>query len=61
MGAGKEILSSWRRELIQMSLDEALAIALYSASVIELATVGYFFELKEIRLLPRNTRKPPVD
>ena len=61
MGAGKEMLNSRRRELIQISSDEALETALYLASVLERATVGYFFELQEMRLLSRNTRKPPVD
>ena len=61
MGAGKEIFNSRRRELIQISSDDALATALYSASMLERATVGCFFELQEMRLLPRNTRNPPVD
>ena len=43
MGAGKEILNSQRRELIQISSDDALAAALYSASVLERATVSCFF------------------
>ena len=61
MGVGKEILNSQRRELIQISSDDALATVLYWASVLERATVGCFFELQEMRLLSRNTRNPPVD
>lgn len=33
----------------------------YSDSVLDLATVGCFFTLHEIRLLPRNTHYPEVE
>jgi hypothetical protein len=39
----------------------ASAIALYSASVLDLDTVLCFLALQEIRLDPRNTAKPPID
>ena len=53
IGAGKEIFSSRRRELIHMSSEEALATALYSASVLDRATIGCFLELQEMRLQPK--------
>jgi hypothetical protein len=37
------------------------AIALYSASVIDLDTVLYFLAFQEIKFEPKNTAKPPVD
>ena len=61
VGGERFNFSSLRRELIQINSDVALAIALYSASVLDLATVACFFELQEIRLLPRYTRKPLVE
>jgi hypothetical protein len=39
----------------------ASAIALYSASVLDLDTVLYFLALQEIKFEPKNTAKPPVD
>lgn len=39
----------------------ASAIALYSASVLDLDTVLCFRAFQEIRFDPRNTAKPPVD
>jgi hypothetical protein len=39
----------------------ALAIALYSASVLNLDTVPCFLAIHEIRLGPKNTQKPLVD
>jgi hypothetical protein len=39
----------------------ALARALYSASVLERATVAYFLQLHEMRFLPKKTQKLPVD
>ncbi|XP_044374722.1 probable cytokinin riboside 5'-monophosphate phosphoribohydrolase LOGL3 [Triticum aestivum] len=38
-----------------------LANALYSASVLDLETVGCFLELQDIRLGPTNIAKPPVE
>ena len=52
---------SRRSELIQINSDVALAIALYSASVLDLATVGCFLEFHEIKLFPRYIRNPLVD
>jgi hypothetical protein len=34
---------------------------LYSAWVLDLETVAYFFALHDIRLGPKKTAKPPVD
>jgi hypothetical protein len=39
----------------------ALAIALYSASVLDLETVGCLRALQEMRLLPIKIANPPVD
>jgi hypothetical protein len=39
----------------------ALAMALYSASVLERATVACSRALQEIRLEPKNTANPPVE
>lgn len=36
------------------------AIALYSASELDLATVGCFFEHQEMQFAPRKTQKPMV-
>lgn len=38
----------------------ALVTDLYSASVLDLETVGCFLELQETRLPPRNIAYPPV-
>lgn len=46
---------------IQMISAVALAIALYSASVLDLETVACFLELQEIKLDPKNIQKPLVD
>ena len=60
VGDGKTIQSSQRSELIQSNSEVALAIALYSASVLDRAIVGCFLELQETRLLPRYMRNPLV-
>jgi hypothetical protein len=39
----------------------AFAIALYSASVMDLEMVGCFLALHEIKFKPRKMTKPPVD
>jgi hypothetical protein len=39
----------------------ALATDLYSAAVEDLDTVACFLALQEIKFVPRNTAKPPVD
>jgi hypothetical protein len=39
----------------------ALAIALYSASVLNLETVGCLRALQEMSLLPRKIANPPID
>ena len=39
----------------------ALARALYSASVLDRATIFCFLQPQEIRLSPRNTQKPPIE
>ena len=53
VGDGMTIRISRRSELIQINSEVELAIALYSASVLDLATVGYFLEFQEIKLFPR--------
>lgn len=44
-----------------MSSDVALAIALYSLSVDDLAMVGCFLASQEIKDVPRYIAKPEVD
>jgi hypothetical protein len=44
-----------------MSSVVALAMALYSASVLERDIVAYFLALQEIRLGPKKIAKPPVE
>jgi hypothetical protein len=44
-----------------MSSAVALAMDLYSTSVLDLETVGCFFADHEIRLEPKKIAKPPVD
>jgi hypothetical protein len=39
----------------------AFAIALYSATVLDRATVACFHALQDIRLEPKKMAKPPVD
>jgi len=53
--------SSKRRAHNHLVSTTALARALYSASVLDRATVFYFLQAQEIRLSPRNTQKPPVE
>ena len=54
------IPSSNKRACNHLTSTEALAKALYSAFVLDRATVYYFLQPHEIRLLPRKTPKPPV-
>ena len=61
VGGGKFNRSSLRSELTQINSDVALAIALYSASVLDLETVTCFFELQEMRFVPRYMRNPLVE
>ena len=61
VGGGNIILSSRKRDVIQINSELALTSALYFASVLDHATVGCFLELQETRLSPRYTRKPLVD
>jgi hypothetical protein len=44
----------------QISSAVEFARALYSASVLDLDTVGYFMALQETRLGPKNIANPPV-
>jgi hypothetical protein len=44
-----------------VSFTIVLDMALYSASVLERETVGYFFAHQEMRLLPRNVQYPVVE
>jgi hypothetical protein len=54
-------LSSCNNFWIHINSTVALARALYSASVLDLETVGYFLALQEIRLGHKKTAKPLVD
>ena len=53
--------SSLSSDSTQMASAAPFAKALYSASVLDLETVGYFLALHEIRFEPTNTAKPLVD
>jgi hypothetical protein len=53
--------SSWSRVWIYVNSTAALAIALYSDSVLECETVGCFLELHERIFLPRRTQYPEVE
>ena len=53
--------SSKRRAHNHLVSAAALARALYSASVLDRATVFCFLQPQEMRLLSRNTQKPPVE
>jgi hypothetical protein len=58
---GQLTRSSFSRDWIHISSTVALAMDLYSASVLERDTVGYFLAHQEIKLDPKKTAKPPVD
>ena len=53
--------SSKRRAHNHLVFAAALARALYSASVLDRATVFRFLQPQEMRLLPRNTQKPSIE
>jgi hypothetical protein len=53
--------SSASKDSNQIISAVAISIALYSASVLERATVTCFRALQEIRLEPKNTANPPVE
>ena len=53
--------SSLSSDSTQMASAAPFAKALYSASVLDLDTVGCFFELQEMRFGPTNMAKPLVD
>jgi hypothetical protein len=59
--AGREIPSSRRRDWSHFSSAAALARALYSASVLDLAIVACLRQFQEIRFLPRKTQKLSVE
>jgi hypothetical protein len=59
LGEGKP--SSCRSFRTHITSVVALATDLYSASVEDLDTVACFLALQEIKFVPRNTAKPPVD
>jgi hypothetical protein len=50
-----------RTDCTQIVYATAFAIDLYSASVLDLETIGCFFALHAIRLGPKNIAKLPVD
>jgi hypothetical protein len=58
---GVEIYNSLRRDWSHITSATALAIDLYSASVLERDTVGCFLALQEIGLDPKNMACPPID
>jgi hypothetical protein len=58
---GKKTPSSESKDWSHVSSAAALAIALYSDSVLDQETVGCFLELQEIRFVPRKTQNPEVD
>jgi hypothetical protein len=53
--------SSLRTDCAQAISAAALTIALYSASVLHLETVGCFFALQAIKFGPKNIANPPVE
>jgi hypothetical protein len=60
-GACKVRPSSRKRDCIHLILVAVLARALYSASVLDQATVTCLRQLQEIRFFPRKTQKLPVE
>jgi hypothetical protein len=58
---GHAIFNSSITILIHITSVVAFAIALYSASVLDLETVACFLALQEIKLEPKKTANPPVD
>ena len=52
--------SSLSKDSTHMASAAPFASALYSASVLDLETVGCFFELQEIKFGPTKMAKPPV-
>jgi hypothetical protein len=58
---GQKIRSSHNRVWIHNISAIALAIALYSTSVLDRETVFCFLALHDIRFVPRKMAQPPVD
>jgi hypothetical protein len=58
---GRLTPSSSSNDCNQISSAVAFAMALYSASVLDLETVGCFLALHDIKFAPKKTTNPPVD